>query len=411
MASVTVSIGTEELLQLFTTGTSEPFKYFLQEAVNAVLIAESREQLNADRYERTEDRRDCRNGFRERALTTRIGTITLTVPRHRNEPFKTMVFDNYSRSEAALIACMTEMVVNGVSTRKVSQVVTALCGASFSKSTVSDLCKCLDERVKEFKERPLTENYPFVTIDATYFRVRSEHRVVSRAMMIAYGTTEHGRREIVGFGVYPTESQTTWTDFLTSLQRRGLTGVMLITSDAHEGLRNALAKTLPNVPWQRCQYHFSRNISDKAPKKHQVSIRDELREMFACDTIEAARKKRDDIIATYADVAPSAMECLDEGFDSAMTVMTIPKHLRKYFRTSNQLERLNRELKRRSNAIGIFPNEASLNRLMGSVLVERHEVLQNVRAVFSPEYYRKLMNSDLPAQLIKIARDQAVRVA
>lgn len=224
-----------------------------------------------------------------------------------------MVFENYSRSEAALIASMAEMVVNGVSTRKVSQVITALCSTSFSKSTVSELCKCLDERVKEFKERPLTERYPFVTVDATYFRVRNEYRVTSRAMMIAYGTNEHGRREIVGFGVYLNESQTTWTDF------------------------------------------------------HQVGIRSELQEMFTCNTIEEARKKRDEVIASYADEAPSAMECLDEGFDSAITVMALPKPLRKYFRTSNHIERLNKELKRRSRVIGIFPNEASLIRLMGSV--------------------------------------------
>lgn len=411
MAKISLSLDTEEILRLLKDDTNDTVKRIFQDSINAVLMAESKEQLNAGRYERTDSRLDCRNGFRERDLKTRVGTITLTVPRHRNQPFKTMVFENYSRSEAALIASMAEMVVNGVSTRKVSQAITALCGTSFSKSTVSELCKCLDERVKEFKERPLTERYPFVTVDATYFRVRNEHRVTSRAMMIAYGTNEHGRREIVGFGVYLNESQTTWTDFLMSLQRRGLAGVILITSDAHEGLRNALAKTFPNVPWQRCQFHFSRNISDKVPKKYQVGIRSELQEMFTCNTIEEARKKRDEVIASYADEAPSAMECLDEGFDSAMTVMALPKPLRKYFRTSNHIERLNKELKRRSRVIGIFPNEASLIRLMGSVLAERHDVLQNTKAVFSPATYQALLNSDVPGQLIKIAMDQLVRAA
>ena len=408
MAKISLSLDTEEILRLLKDDANDTFKCLLQDSLNTVLKAESKEQLNAEPYERTDKRLDCRNGFRERDLKTRVGTITLTVPRHRNQPFKTMVFENYSRSEAALIASMTEMVVNGVSTRKVSQVVTALCGTSFSKSNVSELCKCLDGHVKEFRERPLTECYPFVTVDATYFRCRSEHRVTSRAMMIAYGVSGHGRREIIGFGVYPNESQTTWTDFLTSLQRRGLAGVLLIISDAHEGLRHAIAKTFPNVAWQHCQFHFSRNVSDKVPKKYQVGFRSELQEMYNCETIEEARKKRDELIALYADEAPSAIECLTKGFDSAMTVMTLPKYLRKYFRTSNHIERLNRELKRRSRVIGIFPDEASLIRLMGSVLMERHEALQNTKAVFSHDTYLALLNSGVSEQLGKIARDQLV---
>ena len=406
MAQLNITLNQEEILQLLSENSGECFKKLLQESLNSVLKTESAQQLQAAPYERTDGRTDSRNGFRDRELTTRIGRITLRVPRHRNQPFKTMVFENYSRSEAALVASMAEMVVNGVSTRKVSQIVETLCGASCSKSAVSDLCKNLDSAVKDFRERPLNGCYPFLTLDATYFKVRENHRVISKALMIAYATSDEGKREIVGFGVYANESKETWREFLLSLQKRGLSGLIMITSDAHEGLRHALSKVYPNVPWQRCQFHFSRNISDKVPKKYQTGIRAELQEMFNSKTIFEARKKKDEIVSTYSDVAESAMACLDEGFESSMTVMELPAHLRKYYRTSNHIERLNKELKRRSKVIGIFPNEDSMLRLMGSVLMERNEVIQNTKAVFSKETYEKLLHSDVPAKLILIASEQ-----
>ncbi|WP_080927236.1 IS256 family transposase, partial [Ligilactobacillus ruminis] len=334
--------------------------------------------------ERSEERTDSRNGTRERELKTRIGKITLTVPRHRNVPFKTLVFENYSRSEAALIASMAEMVVSGVATRKVSNIMETLCGTTFSKSSVSEVCKDLIEKVNEFKDRPLTGDYPFLIVDATYFKVREKHRIVSKAFMIAYGTNQEGHREILGFEVYDNESKETWNSFLQKLKKRGLQGLLMITSDAHEGIQDAVSKVFPDVPWQRCQFHFARNISGKSPKKYQAGIRAELQEMWNCETIEDARKKRDEIIADYRDVAEAAMSCLDEGFESSMTVMALPKNLRRYFRTSNHIERLNKELKRRSSVIGIFPNKNSLMRLMGSVLLERNDVVISKKAIFSP---------------------------
>lgn len=406
MAQLYITLDQDEILEVLSENPGDAFKKLLQVCLNKVMEAQSAEQLHAARYERTDERTDSRNGTRERELVTRIGSITLTVPRHRGQPFKTMIFENYKRSEAALIACMAEMVVNGVSTRKVSQVMETLCGTSYSKSTVSELCKELDKSVKDFRERPLNGQYPFLTLDATYFKVRVNHRVISMAFMIAYGTNQEGHREIVGFGVYPNESKETWKDFLLSLQKRGLTGLIMVTSDSHEGIRYALSKVYPNVPWQRCQFHFSKNIADKAPKKYQVGLRAELQEMFNCETIEEAREKRDAIIASYADVAESAMRCLDEGFESAMTVMILPRSLRRFYRTSNHIERLNKELKRRSKVIGIFPNEASLLRLMGSVLLERNAVIQSGKAVFSTATYSALLMSDVPAKLILIAKEQ-----
>lgn len=407
MAQLNITLNQEEILQLLSADRDEAFKSLLQNSLNSILKAESTAQLKAEPYERTEAREGSRNGFRERQLSTRIGTITLSVPKHRDgEPFSTLIFDNYSRSEAALIACMAEMVVEGVSTRKVSNVIETLCGTSYSKSTVSEACKELDKAVDEFRNRKLDDSYPFLTVDATYFKARENHRVISKAFMVAYGTNSTGLREIIGFGVYKCESFETWKAFLQSLKDRGLKDVLMITSDAHEGLKQALNKVFPDSPWQRCQFHFAKNISEQAPKKYQAGLRSELNQMFNSETIEDARRKRDEIIADYQDIAEASMKCLDEGFESAMTVMTLPKRLRLYFRTSNHLERINKELKRRSKVIGVFPNEDSIIRLMGSVLIELNDLRSSHQSIFTSKGYQKLLNSDAPKKLVNIAIEQ-----
>ena len=406
MAQINLTLNQEEILLLLSKNSDDAFAKLLQESLNGILKAESAAQLNAEPYERTDDRTGSRNGFRDRTLTTRIGSIVLKVPKHRNgEPFRTMVFENYSRSEAALITTMAEMVVNGVSTRKVSQVMETLCGKSYSKSTVSEACKILDAQVKEFRERPLTGEYPFLSMDATYFKVREQGRVISKALMIAYATDQEGHREIIGFAIYPKESKETWNDFLKSLTKRGLKGVRMVTSDAHEGIIDAISKQLPEAAWQRCQFHFTRNILDKAPKKYQEGLANELHELWNSRTIEDARKRRDSIINDYSDVAEAAVDCLDDGFESAMTVMLLPYGLRKYYRTSNHIERLNKELKRRSKAIGIFPNEASLMRIMGSVLIERNEQISGGRCIYTSQSLQKMMSTELRQSLFKKAEE------
>ena len=407
MALLNITLNQDEILQLLANDRDAAFATLLQNSLNIILKAESAAQLKAESYERTEERTGSRNGFRDRPLTTRIGTIILHVPKHRNgEAFHTLIFDNYSRSEAALIVTMAEMVVNGVSTRKVSQVMETLCGKTYSKSTVSEACKELDKRVREFRERPLTGEYPFLTVDATYFKVRDNGRIISKAFMIAYATNSEGQREIIGFGIYANESKQTWNAFLKSLKDRGLHGVKMITSDAHEGILNAISKIFPEAAWQRCQFHFSRNIIDKMPKKYQKGLSAELQEMFNCKTLGEARKRKDAIIADYNDIAEEAMNCLDEGFESAMSIMVLPQYLRKYFRTSNHIERLNKELKRRSKVIGIFPNEGSLMRLIGSVLVERNEEIISRKCIFSSKTYQALLSTEIPSKLVQIATEQ-----
>lgn len=322
-----------------------------------------------------------------------------------------MIFDNYSRSEAALVASMAEMVVCGISTRKVSKVVETLCGSSISKAAVSEVCKDLDKEVEAFRNHPIEGSYPFLTVDATCFKVRENGRVISKALMIAYGTNTEGKREIIGFSVYKNESKETWRDFLCSLKKRGLCGVLMITSDAHEGIIHAAREVFPNVPWQRCQFHFLRNIVDKAPKKYQSGLRGELQEMFQSKTIEDARARKDQIIKDYQDVAETAMACLEEGFESAMTIMQLPAGMQRFFRTSNHIERLNKELKRRSNVIGTFPNEASLIRLMGAVLIEQNNLCQARKAIFSKESYQALVQSNIRDIMHVIAEEQTALLA
>lgn len=406
MAQINITLNQDEILQLLSEDRDKAFLRVLEDSLNSILKVESLEQLHAAPYERSEERTDSRNGFRNRDLKTRIRKITLAVPRHRNRPFKTMVFENYSRSEAALVAGMAEMVVNGVSTRKVSKVIETLCGTSVSKSSVSEVCKDLDQVVEEFKNRPLVAPYPFLNIDATYFKVRENNRVISKAMMVAFATSDAGRREIIGFETYNNESKETWTHFLQQLKKRGFSGVLMITSDAHDGIIHAINQVFPDVPWQRCQYHFAKNITDKVPKKYQVGIASELSAMFNSRTLTEARNIRDQILEDYKDLAESAMNCLEEGFESAMTVMTLPPKIRRYFRTTNHIERLNRELKRRSKVIGIFPNEASLIRLIGSVLVEQNGLSLLKKVIFTKESYRSMVGNDLLSKLQIIAREQ-----
>lgn len=405
MAQLNITLNQDEILQLLNENSNEAFKLLLKESLNSILKAESSEQLKATPYERSKERTDSRNGSRERTLNTRIGSIILTVPRHRNQPFKSMVFENYSRSEAALVSTMTEMVVNGVSTRKVSKVVETLCGTSFSKSTVSELCKDLDQEVNSFRNRPLTDDYPFLYVDATYFKTHENHRTISKALFIAMAINKHGHYEIIGFNTYDKESKDTWLLFLQSLKSRGLKGLQLVTSDAHEGIIYGLSRVFPEVPWQRCQYHFTKNILDKTPKKYQEGLRSELQAMFNSPDLNAAIKKRDSILEDYNDVASAAMECLDQGFNDSVTVLAIPRSVQKVMRTSNHIERLNKELKRRSNVIGVFPNEASIIRLMGAVLMELNEKFEvRVKPLFYQPVIKEL--ETMHDKLAMIAQEQ-----
>lgn len=394
MAQVNVTLSQEEILHIFAEGQSEGIKLLMTKILNEVMRAESDGQLGAGRHERTEERQDYRNGSRERAFKTRIGTLVLDVPRHRNEPFHTMVFEKYSRSEASLIATIVQMVINGVSTRKVSKVVEVLCGETVSKSSVSELCKRLDKDINHFKTQPLDGlDAPFLIVDATYFKAREEHRILSKAFLVALAIKSDGQREVVSFGVYDKEDNYAWKFFFEDLKERGLTSIRLIVSDAHKSIRYAIAKVYPEVAWQRCQVHFMRNILEETSPKHKEGLKLELREMFSASTVKEARNRKDQIARDYDDVAPKAIDLLEQGFEDAMSVMCLPEYIRVPLRTSNLLERLNRELKRRSDVIQIFPNAASVLRLMGAVTMEYSEAQSAKQRIFTEDKYKALCSA------------------
>ncbi|MBD8501260.1 IS256 family transposase [Paenibacillus arenosi] len=346
----------------------------LETVLNQVLKAQATDQLQAEHYERTEERQGYRNGTYPHTLTTRVGKLTLNVPRFRDGAFSTELFARYQRSEQALVLALMEMVLNGVSTRKVSNITQELCGAAFSKSTVSELCKQLDPIVQEWAQRPLSEKmYPFILIDALYVKVREDGRVRSRAVMIAAGINERGTREILGLQIGDTESEASWGVFFMELKQRGLHGVDLITSDQHGGLVKAVRTHFQGVTWQRCQTHFMRNILDASPKALRPEIKAHARAIFEAANEQMGRELLEKTIATFIDKAPKAMQVMEEGFDDATAVLALPADVRVRTRTTNAIERLNGELRRRERVIRIFPNRDSVLRLFGALLMEQDD--------------------------------------
>ena len=296
------------------------------------------------------------------------------MPRFRDGKFSTELFARYQRSEQALVLALMEMVLNGVSTRKVTQVTEELCGAEFSKSTVSELCKQLDPVVKEWASRPLKDKtYPFLAVDALYIKVREGGRVRSRGVMIATGINENGSRELLGLQIGDTESEASWGSFFAELKHRGLHGVDLVTSDQHGGLVKAVRTHFQGVTWQRCQTHFMRNILDASPKSLRQEIKAHVRAILWAANMEMSRALLKETTEAFAQTAPKAMQVLEEGFDDATAVLALPADVRVRTRTTNNVERLNEELRRRERVIRIFPNRDSVFRLFGALLMELND--------------------------------------
>jgi len=375
MAQYQITLDSQLLHQLFL-GNAQDFGVakLLESVLNQILQAQVTEQLEAERYERTEHRQGYRNGYYPHQLHTRIGTLTLSVPRIRGGKFTTELFARYQRSEQALILTMMEMVVNGVSTRKVSQITEELCGTEFSKSTVSDLCKRLDPIVTAWNNRPLSDSrFPFVLLDALYLKVREDGRVRNRGVMLAIGINTDGYREVLGLMLGDTESEESWTEFFGWLKSRGLRGVDLIVSDDHGGLVRAIRQQWQGVTWQRCQTHFMRNVLDASPKALKDDIHTHVRAILEAPNPEAARLLLQQTLAAYEEKAPKAMRILEAGFDDVTAVLSLPEKYRKRLRTTNSVERLNEEVRRRERVIRIFPNRESVLRLIGALLMEQDE--------------------------------------
>jgi putative transposase len=374
MTQYQINLNSDLLHQLFLADSKEAgIATLLESILNQVLKAQAAEQIGAEHYERSEERLGYRNGSYPHKLMTRVGQITLQIPRFRDGKFSTELFSRYQRSEQALVLAMMEMVLNGVSTRKVSKVTEELCGTEFSKSTVSELCKQLDPIVKEWNERPLDCAYPFLIVDALYVKVREDGRVRSRGVMIATGINANGYRELLGLTVDDTESAETWGEFFMKLKNRGLHGVDVITSDQHGGLVRAVRQHFQGVTWQRCQTHFMRNILDATPKALREDMKAHVRAIYEAADEKSARSLLERTQKTFEEKAPKAMRVLEDGYDDATAILMLPAACRVRTRTTNAVERLNGELRRRERVIRIFPNRASVIRLFGALLIEMDE--------------------------------------
>ena len=348
------------------------------------------QQIGAERYERTPERQTYRNGFREGLWETRVGEIPLQIPKLRSGSYYPSFLEPRRRAERALLAVIQTAYVEGVSTRKVDELVQALGLTGIDKSKVSRICQELDVAVTAFRERHLEQPYPYVWLDALYLKVRENHRIVNKAVVIAIGVRETGEREILGIEIGSSEEEAFWTSFLRTLVARGLTGVELVVSDAHEGLKAALAKVLNGASWQRCRVHFMRNVLAHVPKGDKSMAAAAIRTIFTQPNAEAAHAQLAEVAKAMALRWSQAAEVLLTGEDEVLTYMAFPpEHWTRIYST-NPLERLNREVKRRTDVVGIFPNADAVIRLVGSVLIEINDEWQAGRRYFSQASMRKL---------------------
>jgi putative transposase len=357
----------------------------IQVLVNEAMKIERSEVLQADPYERTDQRRGYANGFKPKTLNTRVGKVELQVPQTRDVEFYPKSLERGVRSERAMKLAIAEMYVQGVSTRKVTKITQELCGLDISSSQVSRAAQLLDEELRSWRSRPLGK-LPYLIIDARYEKVRHGGAVVDCAVLVAVGVLPNGKRTVLGVSVSLSEAEVHWREFLASLVERGLHGVELITSDAHEGLKAARRSVFPGVPWQRCQFHLQQNAAAYVPKLDMRSeVADDLRGVFnAPDAIEAERLLKN-TVEKYRSTAPKLADWMERSVPEGLTVFTRPVAHRRRLRTSNMIERLNKEIKRRTRVATLFPNEASLLRLVSAVLAEVDEEWQTGKRYLNTE--------------------------
>jgi len=348
----------------------------LAETVLQILMeADVEGMIGAGRYERSGDRSTWRNGYRDRTLDTRLGQLTLRIPKLRTGSYFPPFLEARKTTEKALVSVIQEAWIAGVSTRKVDDLVQAMGLSGISKSQVSKLCKEIDERVGAFLKRPLEGDWPYLWLDATYLKVREGGRIVSVAAIIAMAVNTDGRREIVGLHIGPSEAEPFWASFLKDLVRRGLKGMKLVISDAHEGLKAAIRRVI-GAPWQRCRVHFARNALAYVPQGQHAMVAAAIRQAF----IQPDRKSAGETWRHVADQLrgrwPKLGTLMDDAEEDVLAYMTFPSQHRVKLHSTNPLERLNKEVKRRADVVGIFPNEDSIVRLIGAVLLEQNDEWQ-----------------------------------
>jgi putative transposase len=349
----------------------DPIRAMAEMITDFVMEAEVSAKVGAGPYERFAERATYRNGHRERRWDTRLGTLKLQVPKVREGGYIPSFIENRRRSEQALISVIQEAVVQGVSTRKVEAVLEQMGIAGVSASQVSQLCTALDEKVQQFRDRRLSE-IRYVWLDALYEKVRVNERVESMAVVIATGVNVEGRREVLGFDVIPAESEEGWTLFFKSLKERGLCGVQLVISDAHSGLKAAVRKVL-KAEWQRCKVHFYRNVLVHVPKRSQAEVSEAMKAVFVQRDEKSAKAKAADVVRQFQSKFGKAMEVFEAGIDDVLSYLHYPQSHRTRVSSTNPLERLNLEIRRRTRVVGIFPHAGACTRLIGMLLLEKHE--------------------------------------
>jgi putative transposase len=345
----------------------------VRETMQQLLEVEMTDTLGAELGERTEERLGYRAGHYPRTLVTRVGKLELRVPRDRDGRFSTELFERYQRSEKALVSALAEMYVQGVSTRNAKAITEELCGHSFSASAISSINKSLDKSLREFATRRLEEPYPYLILDARYEKVREGGVIRSQAVFVALGINQEGYRQVLGVELAGRESQTSWRDFLSSLRDRGLHGVEFVVSDAHDGLRRSLMEMLPEAAWQRCYVHFLRNALDCLPRKANDDCLQELRWLYDRRNLAEAQKDLSAWLARWQKTYPKLCDWVEENIGETLTFYRLPRGHHKHLKSTNMLERLNEEIKRRTRVVRIFPNGDSCLRLIRALAVETHE--------------------------------------
>lgn len=363
-----------ELMQMVNENGLEAVAETFRILLNEAMKIERDQTLGAGLYERTNNRQGYANGYKPKTIDTRMGKLMVNVPQVRGGvQFYPSALEKGCRSERALKLAMAEMYVQGVSTRRVTDVLEKMCGLSVSSTQVSRVAQILDEELEKWRNRPLGE-HPYLVLDAHYEKVRTAGSVVSCALLTAIGIDTDGRRSILGVSVSLSEAETHWREFLKSLQQRGLNGVKYIVSDDHDGLKAALNATMPGILWQRCQCHLQRNAAGYVPKiKMRKQVHNDIRDIFNAPDRQQAEQRLNFYLAKYEKSAPKLSVWMEESLTEGLTVFVLPEVHRKRMRTTNMLERVHQELNRRTRVAGLFPNEASLLRLVSAVLMELSE--------------------------------------
>lgn len=394
-----LSLTAESLLDHLAGADVDVLRTVCQHALQRLVELEATAAVGAAPYEHSPERTTYRNGHRPKTLDTRVGRLELQIPKLRSGSFYPSLLEPRRRIERALLAVVQEAYVHGVSTRKVDDLVAALGGCSISKSEVSRICAELDEELAAFRERPLDDGaYPYIWFDATYQKVREGGRIVSQAVVVAVGVRDTGEKSILGVAVGASETEAFWLDFCRRLVARGLRGVQLVISDAHEGLRSALAQCFAGAAWQRCRVHFLRNAVVPVQKQHAPAVLAVLKTVFMQPTAEGAKAAVDHALSVLEPRYPKVAELLRNAEADVLAYLAFPEEHWRSISSTNAIERVNAEIDRRAKVVGIFPNSAALLRLTTAVLQEQHDEWQDGRRHFSQQSMARL-NPEAPPLL------------